>query len=127
MLVDDNEIDAELLGLCLAESRLGNELVTFDRATAFLDHLDAVATGRADMPAVVLVDVDMPRVNGFELVEQVLARRDLPTPLRLVLFTSSDDPVDIERARRLGLTYQTKPAHADGFIDFLNELAIDVT
>jgi CheY-like chemotaxis protein len=68
-------------------------------------------------PELVLLDVKMPGMDGFEVLRRLReerATRDLP----VILFTSSENAVDVERARALGADgFVTKPLDARAFVD----------
>lgn len=66
-------------------------------------------------PGLVLLDIKMPRVDGFEVLSTIRAEPDL-SALPVVMFTSSENRLDIERARSLGADeYVTKPLDARQF------------
>jgi len=66
-------------------------------------------------PSLVLLDIKMPRRDGFELLRDIRAEPSL-AKLRVVMFTSSENRVDVERARALGADdYVTKPLDARDF------------
>jgi CheY-like chemotaxis protein len=58
----------------------------------------------------IILDLHMPGMDGFQLAEQIQKRYDSDAKVvRLVLLTSSQDPDDIAKARRLGILYLQKP------------------
>ncbi|HLX68197.1 MAG TPA: response regulator [Verrucomicrobiae bacterium] len=70
-------------------------------------------------PSVLLLDLKMPRVTGFEVLEWKRTQPQLET-LPVVIWSSSDLPEDKERARRLGATsYFVKPMETGGFMELL--------
>lgn len=124
VMVDDNPADVMLARVCLEDSTLRErELLGFDSGAAFLAHLDGVARGEAPMPAIALLDINMPRMNGFELLEAVRALpacRELPL---IAMLTNSDNPADVDRALALGAqAYQRKPASVDEYVAFFDSL-----
>lgn len=118
-LVEDNEIDVTLAQRCLARSSLPNALEVYRTGADFLEQLERVERGEADAPVVALIDIDMARMNGFRLFSEI---RELGSELPVVFFTSSDDPVDIERCERLGVRHQLKPPNVEGYVDFFELL-----
>ncbi|MEA3201171.1 MAG: hypothetical protein QOE90_2599 [Thermoplasmata archaeon] len=82
---------------------------------------DALARLARETPDLVLLDIKMPRVSGFDVLEA--ARRDPRTAkLPIVMFTSSEAGADVERARALGASgFMTKPLDAKAYADALRD------
>ena len=123
-MVDDEEMDYALARRFHKRSGLSNPLVHFLDGAAFIDHLTAVRGDASLWPAAVLMDINMPRMNGFEVVE-ALRRDDLFRDLPVVMMlTSSDDPRDRERASVAGADgYLLKPYDPKCYLSFFTALA----
>jgi CheY-like chemotaxis protein len=81
---------------------------------------DAATFGPAQ---VIFLDLKLPHVNGFEVLEWVRAHPEHPTP-PIVVLTSSDEPEDRDRAANLGASlFLTKPPAPDQLIEALRNLA----
>src|SRR5688572_11582919 len=93
LIVDDNQVNAELL-----EAHLDG--TGYDTRTA-TNGEDAIRFAREWSPDVVLLDVMMPKVSGFEVCRQLRAD---PTTARagVLMVTALDQPTDIERAVDVG-------------------------
>jgi CheY-like chemotaxis protein len=125
LLVDDDSAGAELTVAALSEFDLGVEIdITADGEEA-LDYLfrrgpHAGRTG--PQPALVLLDLKMPKVDGHEVLRQIRADRDLGA-LPVIVLTSSDQEADKRLSRTLGSNgYLVKPVSIDDFIDDLRRL-----
>ncbi len=110
MLVDDNDDDIVLLQEMF--SRVGGASVSnvaFDGVEALEKLEDSL--GRAQkLPDVVLLDLNMPRMNGFEFLESIASRPGLAT-IPIVVFSTSRRSEDVKRAYHLGArTYVAKPS-----------------
>ena len=121
LLVEDNPED-EMLGLRALRKALPSSRIDVARdGQQVLDYLfktDAYA-GREgpDLPAVVLLDISLPRLSGLEVLERLRADRRTAC-LPVVMLTSSDEPRDRARSYALGCnSFVRKPvefaAHAD--------------
>jgi two-component system, response regulator len=128
LLVDDNEHDVFLTQRALKKSNLANELVIANDGQEALDYLfgNGKYTGRdlSQMPVVILLDIKMPRVDGFEVLKQIRANprtRHLP----VVMLTASKEDIDIIKGYSEGCNaYVTKPVGFDQFVDAVKQLGL---
>ena len=127
LLVEDNQNDAELTLEALAEHKLTNavELVK-DGAQAldYLFHRGAFA-GRGDgNPAVVLLDLKLPKVGGIEVLQQIRADEKLKL-IPVVVLTSSHEEKDMVTSYNLGVNaYVVKPVDFHAFIEAVKALGL---
>jgi two-component system, chemotaxis family, response regulator Rcp1 len=116
LLVEDNRGDVYLLRQALADSGMPHTLnVVQDGAEAW-ELLKRSSTGGADQPEMILLDLNLPRVDGAELLQLIREAPELEnTPV--VLLSSSQSPQDQARAEslRYGL-YLHKPFDLDEFL-----------
>jgi two-component system, response regulator len=120
LLVEDNEDDVETTRRALANAKLSNPLVVARDGVEALDYLFGTGphTGRdlSVQPIVVLLDLNLPRVNGLKVLETIRAR-EVTAGLRVVVITSSSDPQDIAAATDLRVDgYVQKPVDFEGFV-----------
>jgi len=123
LLVEDNPGDVRLTEEAFREGRIDNELhVVTDGESAldFLyrrgDHADAV------QPDLVLLDLNLPKVDGMEVLERVKDDPDLKQ-IPVIVLTSSEDETDIvESYDRHTNAYLTKPIDPDEFVDLVRSL-----
>src|SRR5437763_3826845 len=119
LLADDNANDVELTLAALRANRLANDVdVTRDGADA-LDYLlrRGKYSGRAPgNPALLLLDLKMPKVDGLEVLRHVKSDPDLKT-IPVVVLTSSREERDLARSYNLGVNaYVVKPVAFNDFI-----------
>ena len=117
LLVEDNSDDADLTLRALRSSRVPGEVVVARDGEEALDYLfDRGALGHA-LPACLLLDLNLPKLDGLEVLRRLRAdRRTCLMPV--VILTASSAPQDIRAAYRLGAnSYICKPVNLTLFIE----------
>lgn len=124
LLVEDDQSDAHLVRAALKENRVLCNL------HHVLDGVDALAFLRrqgdawrdAVRPDLILLDLNMPRMNGREFLEVIKADEELRT-IPVVVLTTSDVERDVVASYKLGAAgYITKPVDMDQFIEAVRQL-----
>jgi CheY-like chemotaxis protein len=125
LLAEDNANDAELTLTALRENRLANEVVLVRDGADALDYLycrNGFAARNDGHPAVILLDLKMPKVDGIEVLRQVKtdpALKHIP----VVILTSSREEQDLLRSYDLGVNaYVVKPVDFNEFIEAVKTL-----
>jgi CheY-like chemotaxis protein len=125
--VEDNTNDVELTLAALSESHLANEVVVVRDGAEALDYLyrrGAYAARPPIQPAVVLLDLKLPKIDGLEVLQQLKgdpALRSLP----VVMLTSSREEQDLVRSYNLGANgYVVKPVSFPEFTDAVKEIGL---
>jgi CheY-like chemotaxis protein len=128
LLVEDNPDDEELTLLAFEQSAIANEVVVAHDGVEALDYL--FSTGMyADrnpslMPALILLDLQLPRINGLEVLQRL--RADPRTKLvPVVILTTSNEQQDLINSYSLGCnSYIRKPVDYDQFITAVQQLGM---
>lgn len=128
LLVEDNPDDEELTLLAFEQSAIANEVVVAHDGVEALDYL--FSTGMyADrnpslMPALILLDLQLPRINGLEVLQRL--RADNRTKLLpVVILTTSNEQQDLINSYSLGCnSYIRKPVDYDQFISAVQQLGM---
>ncbi|WPB56088.1 response regulator [Xylophilus sp. GOD-11R] len=127
LLVEDDPRDLELTLLALERSQLANEVVVLRDGAQALDYLrrEGEYTGRDEgSPAVILLDLKLPKVNGLEVLEAVRASATLRA-IPVVMLTSSQEESDLVRSYELGVNaYVVKPVEFKQFVSAIADLGI---
>jgi CheY-like chemotaxis protein len=127
VLVEDNPNDLELTMHALAKARLVNEVVTLRDGAEALDYLSYRGQWHErekGHPAVILLDIKLPKLNGLEVLEHIKRDPDLKT-VPVVMLTSSREEPDLERSYELGVNaYVVKPVQFDEFVKAVQELGV---
>lgn len=101
LLVDDNDDDILLLRRTLNRERVPANIVTASDGVAALDLLLPEGGSGGRLPKLVLLDINMPRLSGHEVLER-LRREAVTRLLPVVMLSTSDDDRDVSRAYGAG-------------------------
>ena len=127
LLAEDSPNDVELALEALDESGLANEVVWVKDGQEALDYLyrQGVYAQRPEgHPAVVLLDLKMPRVDGLQVLARVKGDTELKS-IPIVMLTSSREETDVIRSYGLGVNaYVVKPVGFSEFVKALRELGL---
>jgi len=115
LLVEDNEDDVVLIKRAFSKSGLASPIYGVRSGLEAMQYLDGAGRfgdrQRYPFPRVVLLDLKMPGVDGFEVLDWI-RRRPAMRGLRVVVLTSSTNMADISRAYELGAcSFLVKPVH----------------
>ena len=127
LLVEDDPKDVELTLTALEEYKLANEVVVTRDGEEALDYLYRRGNfqGRStDNPAVLLLDLKLPKVDGLEVLQQIKADAKLKL-IPVVVLTSSHEEKDMVTSYKLGVNaYVVKPVDFHEFVNAVKELGI---
>lgn len=127
LLVEDDKRDLELTLIALERSQLANEVVVVRDGALALDYLNRQGdhSGRAEgNPAVILLDLKLPKVNGLEVLQAVRANPSLRA-IPVVMLTSSQEETDVIRSYELGVNaYVVKPVEFRQFVSAIADLGV---
>jgi CheY-like chemotaxis protein len=127
LLVEDDAKDVELTLTALEEYKLANEVVVARDGEEALDYLYRRGNfqGRStDNPAVLLLDLKLPKVDGLEVLQQIKADAKLKL-IPVVVLTSSHEEKDMVTSYKLGVNaYVVKPVDFHEFVNAVKELGI---
>lgn len=127
LLVEDSPEDVELTLSALAEHRLANEVIVVNDGEAALDYLHrrgVHAARPAGHPAVILLDLKLPKLSGLEVLQDIKGDGGLKA-IPVVMLTSSREEQDLRTAYELGVNaYVVKPVRFGDFVEALKELGL---
>jgi CheY-like chemotaxis protein len=127
LLVEDNPHDLELTLIALSKSQLANEVVITRDGAEALDYLlrrGQFADRPVGNPAVVLLDLKLPKVDGLEVLKEIRTSAQLRSQ-PVVMLTSSKEEQDLVRSYELGVNaYVVKPVDFNEFVRAISDLGI---
>jgi CheY-like chemotaxis protein len=127
LMIEDDPKDVELTLTALEEYNLANEVVVAHDGEEALDYLycrGKFAGRSSDNPAVMLLDLKLPKVDGLEVLQQVKSDPKLMM-IPVVVLTSSHEEKDMVTSYRLGVNaYVVKPVEFHEFVNAIKELGI---
>ena len=125
LLVDDSTRDAELALDALGDNHLANEIIVLRDGAEALNYLyrRGPYAGRTDgQPAVILLDLKMPKVDGLEVLRQIKGDPKLKT-IPVVVMTSSREEQDVVSSYHLGVNaYVVKPLKFAEFVEAIRHV-----
>ncbi|MDB5321982.1 MAG: response regulator with CheY-like receiver domain and winged-helix DNA-binding domain [Phycisphaerales bacterium] len=127
LIVEDDPSDVELTLTALEEYNLANEVVVTRDGEEALDYLycrGKFQTRTGENPAVVLLDLKLPKVNGLEVLQQIKGDEKLGM-IPVVVLTSSREEGDMVSSYKLGVNaFVVKPVDFHEFVNAIKELGI---
>jgi len=125
LIVDDSPKDVELTIAALAEKNLANEVDVAEDGVEALDYLykrGKFAEYANGNPAVILLDIKMPRMNGIEVLKHIRSDSKFKF-IPVIMVTSSREEKDLVESYKLGAnSYVVKPVDIVQFIDAIKAL-----
>ncbi len=127
LMVEDDPKDVELTLTALDEYNLANEVIVTRDGEEALDYLYCrgnFTTRSSDNPAVLLLDLKLPKVNGLEVLQQIRSDEKLRM-IPVVVLTSSHEEKDMVASYKLGVNaYVVKPVDFHEFVNAIKELGV---
>jgi CheY-like chemotaxis protein len=127
LLVEDNPRDLELALIALERSQLANEVIVHRDGAEALDYLmrRGAYEGRPEgNPAVLLLDLKLPKVDGLEVLKAIRETPDLRS-IPVVMLTSSNEEPDLQQAYAQGVNaYVVKPVEFKAFVSAISDLGV---
>lgn len=127
LLAEDNPMDVELTLEALEEHNLANQVIVLKDGVEVVEYLETRGrfTNRSpESPAVLLLDIKMPRMDGIEVLRYIRTRPEL-NYLPIVMLTSSREEPDLNTCYELGVNaYVVKPVDFAEFVDAVRQIGV---
>ena len=128
LLVEDNPDDVELTRIAFEEAKVANLLRVVGDGAEALDYL--FARGKhadrdpANLPSLVLLDLNLPKVDGREVLQAIRSNEATRT-LPVVVLTTSTEPFDVDATYALGVnSYIRKPVDFEQFVAAVKQIGL---
>ena len=123
LLVEDNPMDLDLTLRAFAKRKFSNSIQVARDGEEALAFLPRWAAGEA-MPAVILLDINLPKVNGLDVLKQLKLHEQFRR-IPVVMLTSSREHSDLKAAYDLGVnSYIEKPVSFSKFIEVAGQIEL---
>ncbi len=127
LLVEDSEDDIVIIKRAFKRLKLRNELYVVRRGQEALDFIfqeGDYADSKYSTPGLILMDINMPGLNGFEVLER-LKENPSSKPIPVVMLTVSDQDEDIVKSYMSGaVSFITKPMNFESFVKVIKQFDI---
>ena len=123
LLVEDNEGDIVLTKEALADARVRNIITVKRDGEEAINYLNATLTDPDELvPDLVLLDINLPRIDGKEVLDYIKSHNVL-NKIPVVILTTSSSPLDVtESYNKHANCFITKPVDVEKFFDVVNKI-----
>lgn len=122
-IVDDDDIYQFTTTILLRKTELVNKIVVFSNGLKAIDFLKEEMGNKENIPDILLLDVNMPVMDGWEFLEEyLLIRSKLPKSVVIYMVSSSVDERDVLRAKSISALsgYLVKPISSENLMDIIS-------
>ncbi|MBU4327317.1 MAG: response regulator [Proteobacteria bacterium] len=127
LLAEDNPNDVELTIEALTENNLANNVIAVNDGVEVMEYLryeGKYKQRKKGQPAVLLLDIKMPRMDGIEVLQYIRSDDQLKM-LPVVMLTSSREEPDLKKCYALGVNaYVVKPVNFKDFLDAVKHIGV---
>lgn len=121
LLVEDNPVDLDLTLRAFAAKNISNPIQTARDGEEALQYLERWEKGEPT-PIVILLDLNMPKVNGLEVLEKLKSHPEFKN-IPVVILTTSSESSDLQKAYHLGVnSYIVKPVSFENFLEVVGHI-----
>jgi CheY-like chemotaxis protein len=121
LLIEDDSVDAMTVKRAMRDLHITNDLVHAINGEDAMKYLEDY---EKEKPFVILLDLNMPKMNGIEFLRVIKSKQTLKT-IPVIVFTTSKEKQDIHESFQLGAAgYMTKPVDYSKFVDVLSTVML---
>ncbi len=127
IIAEDDEGHAKLIRKNLERAGIKNKIIHFTDGDETLDFFFKRGKGAKSEKGksyLLLLDIRMPRVNGFEVLRQLKADKNLRR-IPVIMITTTDDPKEVQKCHEMGCSiYISKPIEYEKFVNAIKQLGL---
>ncbi len=127
VIAEDDDGHATLIRKNLERAGILNEIIRFKDGLETLDFFlegEGQTHRKADIPYLLLLDIRMPRVNGFEVLRKLKADENYAR-MPVIMITTTDDPKEVQKCHEMGCSnYIAKPIEYEMFVNAIRQLGL---
>jgi CheY-like chemotaxis protein len=113
LIVDDDDVTRYLISRTIKQAGISQQILQAANGEEALEVLKQACSAHA-CPTLILLDINMPLMNGFEFLSALQKSNLANTPFKIVILTTSQNPKDVEKAKEYPITaYLEKPLTID--------------
>ena len=121
LLAEDDRADQEIIRRSLNKANLNYDLHIVNNGEAFLKYIDGTEKGKNKEPDLILLDLNMPKIDGRQVLEKLKQEKILNRVI--IILTTSQNQNDIDFAYAKGVkSFITKPSTLNEFNKMINQL-----
>lgn len=123
-IVDDDDIYQLTTSILLKKTELVNKVIVFSNGLEAIDFLKEEIDNIENIPDILLLDINMPKMDGWEFLEAyLLIKSTLPKSVVIYMVSSSVDERDLKKAKSISSLsgYIVKPISNQNIVDIINE------
>lgn len=121
LLVEDNPVDIDLTLRAFAAKKIANQIQVARDGEEALTYFERWENGEPQ-PIVILLDLNMPKINGLEVLKKLKSHPEFKT-IPVVVLTTSSESSDLKTAYELGVnSYIVKPVNFEKFLDVVGHI-----
>jgi CheY-like chemotaxis protein len=124
LLAEDDPGHARLIEKNLRRANITNPIVVLSDGQAVIDYLSAEGSTAGRLPVLILLDLNMPVLDGYQVLERMKAD-ERTKHIPVVVLTTTEDPREVSRCYGLGCNvYITKPVDYEQFSEAVRKLGL---
>lgn len=123
VIVDDDPGQLQLLTYIYQKTERSNPLICLQSGNDLINYIEKVRDNIVGMPEVILLDINMPDLSGFDVLKKLRATEEFKKHPPIIMFTSSESMSDIIKAKNLKAdAYCTKPVGVNMAMNLLSNI-----